>query len=192
MEDNDLIKGTLHGDDRCFAALVDRYKNMVMAVVSRVVKNREDAEDLTQAVFVKAYLALGKFKGESRFSTWLFRIAYNEASSRYRQGKPDTVAVEDWMNFEQSVDTGCVGQLENLSARQRSQYVQQAMDRLDPRDAMLLTLFYLNEHSVAEISDICSMSLSNVKTCLSRARVRMGRILTGMLGPDAASILIGE
>ena len=141
MEDNDLIKGTLHGDDRCFAALVDRYKNMVMAVVSRVVKNREDAEDLTQDVFVKAYLALGKFKGESRFSTWLFRIAYNEASSRYRQGKPDTVAVEDWMNFEQSVDTGCVGKLENLSARQRSQYVQQAMDRLDPRDAMLLTLF---------------------------------------------------
>ena len=52
MEDNALIKGTLHGDDRCFAALVDRYKNMVMAVVSRVVKNREDAEDLTQDVFV--------------------------------------------------------------------------------------------------------------------------------------------
>ena len=96
------------------------------------------------------------------------------------------------MNFEQSVDAACVGQMEHLSARQRSQYVQQAMDRLDPRDAMLLTLFYLNEHSVAEISDICSMSLSNVKTCLSRARVRMGKILTGMLGPDAASILIGE
>ena len=93
--DNELIKGTLRGDDRCFALLVDRYKDMVMAVAMRVVKNREDAEDLTQDVFIKAYTSLGKFKGESKFSTWLFRIAYNEALGLCRSSHPDTVPVED-------------------------------------------------------------------------------------------------
>ena len=191
MEDNDLIKGTLRGDDRCFATLVDRYKNMVMAVVVRVVKNREDAEDLTQDVFVKAYMSLGKFKGDSRFSTWLFRIAFNEASSRYRQSRIETTPVEDWMNFEETVDTGLVTQMEHIDSQERSRCIQQAMDRLEGRDAMLLTFFYLNENSIEEISDICRMSTANVKTSLSRARVRMGQILTEMLGTDAAKILIG-
>ena len=70
-------------------------------------------------------------------------------------------------------------------------YIQKAMDRLDGRDAMLLTLFYLNENSVAEISDICAMSVANVKTTLSRARVRMAQVLTEMLGKNAAQMLIG-
>lgn len=190
MDEGVLIKNTLRGDDRSFATLVDKYKDMVMAVVMRVVKNREDAEDLTQDVFVKAYMSLGKFKGDSKFSTWLFRIAFNEASTYYRSSSLDTTPVEDWMNFEQSVDTGLVTQMENISSQERSKYIQKAMDGLDGRDAMLLTLFYLNENSIAEISDICSMSAANVKTSLSRARVRMGQILVRMLGKDAAKILI--
>ena len=66
------------------------------------------------------------------------------------------------------------------------------MDRMDSRDAMILTLFYLNEHNIAEISDICSMSTANVKTTLSRARVRMAQILKTMLGKDATRILIND
>lgn len=190
--DNELIKGTLRGDDRCFALLVDRYKDMVMAVAMRVVKNREDAEDLTQDVFIKAYTSLGKFKGESKFSTWLFRIAYNEALGLCRSSHPDTVPVEDWMDFEQTVDTGLVAQMENIGAQERTRYIRLAMERLDPKDALLLTLFYLGENTVAEISDICSMTPSNVKTSLSRARTRKGRVLVGMLGNDAAKILIGD
>lgn len=190
--EDELIKGTLRGDDRCFALLVDRYKDMVMAVAMRVVKNREDAEDLAQDVFIKVYTSLGKFKGESKFSTWLFRIAYNEAIGYCRQSHSDTVSVEDWMDFEQTVDTGLVTQMENIGAQQRSHYIHLAMERLDPKDALLLTLFYLGENTVAEISDICSMTPSNVKTSLSRARTRMGRVLVGMLGNDAAKILITD
>lgn len=191
MDESVLIKQALRGDDRSFAVLVDKYKDMVMAVVMRVVKNREDAEDLSQDVFVKAYMSLGKFKGDSKFSTWLFRIAFNEASTYYRSSSLSTTPVEDWMNFEESVDTGLVTQMENINNQERSMYIQKAMDRLDGRDAMLLTLFYLNENSVAEISDICTMSVANVKTTLSRARVRMAQVLTEMLGKNAAKMLIG-
>ena len=192
MNEETLIKNILHGDTRCFATLVDKYKDMVFAVVMRMVKNREDAEDLTQEIFVKAYTSLPKFKGESKFSTWLFRIAFNEASTMYRSNSLDTTPVEDWMNFEESADTGFITQMGELRSQERSQYIQKAMDRMDSRDAMILTLFYLNEHNIAEISDICSMSTANVKTTLSRARVRMAQILKTMLGKDAARILIND
>lgn len=82
--------------------------------------------------------------------------------------------------------------MENIGAQERTRYIRLAMERLDPKDALLLTLFYLGENTVAEISDICSMTPSNVKTSLSRARTRMGRVLVGMLGNDAAKILIGD
>ena len=192
QEENELIKAALRGDDRCFAILVDRYKDLVMAVAMRVVKNREDAEDLTQEVFVKAYMSLGKFKGDAKFSTWLFRIAYNEAVSLCRQSRLDTTAVEDWMDFEQRVDTGLVTQMENIGSIERSRYIHLAMERMDPKDAMLLTLFYLGENTVAEISDICSMTQTNVKTSLSRARTRMGRVLVDMLGENAANMLLAD
>ena len=192
MNEETLIKNILHGDTRCFATLVDKYKDLVFAGVMRMVKNREDAEDLTQEIFVKAYTSLPKFKGESKFSTWLFRIAFNEASTMYRSNSLDTTPVEDWMNFEESADTGFITQMGELRSQERSQYIQKAMDRMDSRDAMILTLFYLNEHNIAEISDICSMSTANVKTTLSRARVRMAQILKTMLGKDAARILIND
>lgn len=72
MNEETLIKNILHGDTRCFATLVDKYKDMVFAVVMRMVKNREDAEDLTQEIFVKAYTSLPKFKGESEILDMAF------------------------------------------------------------------------------------------------------------------------
>lgn len=190
MDEKLLIEKVLHGDTRSFAPLVDKYKDMVFAVVMRMVKNREDAEDLTQEVFIKAYMNISKFKNDSKFSTWLFRIAFNEASTKYNASSLDTTPVEDWMNFSETVDAPMVSQMEEMKSQERLHYIQKAMDKMDGRDATILTLFYLNEHTVVEISDICSMSESNVKTTLSRARVKMGQILVNMLGKEAAKNLI--
>lgn len=185
-----MIDAVLRGETRCFAPLVDKYKDMVFATVSRMLPSREDAEDLTQEVFVKAYMGLSRFKRDSKFSTWLFRIAYNEAVSMYHAPSLDTTGIEPWTQDEEEQEMQMSSSLQGMASQERLHYIQQAMDRMDRKNAVILTLYYLNEHTVAEISDICDISQSNVKVILHRARVQMKRILEQMLGVDAAEKLL--
>ena len=189
IEDSVLIERVLAGDTRSFASIVDRYKDMVYALSMRIAKNREDAEDLTQEIFVKAYMGLPRFKGECRFSTWLFRIAYNQAIELKREIQLQTSPIEDYTTFDDEGLTPSINAMEELNSQDRVKYIQMALDRMKEKEAFVLTLFYLNGHSVAEISEICSVSAANVKVLLHRARTHMGEILTQILDKETIASL---
>ncbi len=88
--DSFYIDQVLKGDTKSFAYLIDKHKDMVYTVALRIIRNREDAEELAQDVFVKAFQSIDKFKKESKFSTWLYRIAYNTSISKVRKKKMET------------------------------------------------------------------------------------------------------
>lgn len=189
IEDSVLIERVLAGDTRSFASIVDRYKDMVYALSMRIAKNREDAEDLTQEIFVKVYMGLPRFKGECRFSTWLFRIAYNQAIELKREIQLQTSPIEDLVAFDEEGHSPSINAMEELNSQDRIKYIQMALDKMKEKEAFILTLFYLNQHSVAEISEICSVSPANVKVLLHRARTHMGEILTQILDKETIASL---
>jgi RNA polymerase sigma-70 factor (ECF subfamily) len=87
----------LEGDSSAYAAIVDKHKEMVFTIAVKIVRNQQDAEEVAQDVFVKAFHALATFKGDAKFSTWLYRIAYNTAISATRRKKPDFTVIDDKM-----------------------------------------------------------------------------------------------
>ena len=141
--DTILIQQVLLGDMPAFSALVQRYSNLVFTIALRIVGSREDAEEVAQDVFVKVYANLANFKGESKFSSWLYRIAYNTALTKIRNNGKRILLVD-------APDLQTV----NNEAEQtfKAEYVNQAISRLDAEDAAIITLFYLMECSLEEIA----------------------------------------
>jgi RNA polymerase sigma-70 factor (ECF subfamily) len=162
------IERTLAGDTESFSVLVERYQSLVFSVVARVVRQLQDAEDVAQDVFVKAYSSLAGFRGESRFSTWLCRIAYTSAISHIRRYRPDRAGVEI-QNEHDSCEVYDDGSLHE----ERLQQLQRLLAQLPPEDAMLLTLYYQHEKTVNELAAITGLSVANVKVRLYRIRKKL-------------------
>ncbi|HEY4156176.1 MAG TPA: sigma-70 family RNA polymerase sigma factor, partial [Puia sp.] len=95
LTDTEIISRVLHGEQAIFAQLVERYQNYVFTLVLRLIENREDAEETAQDVFVKAYRSLADFRGESKFSTWLFTIARTSSISFLRKKKLDIRSLDN-------------------------------------------------------------------------------------------------
>ena len=162
------IKRTLAGDTEAFSALVERYQSLVYSVIARMVRQREDAEDVAQDVFVKAYTSLAEFRGEARFSTWICRIAYTTAVSHIRKHRPDRAGVE----IQNEHDT-CTTEDDNDLHEERLQQLQRSLAKLPPEDAVLVTLHYQHDKTMDEIASITGLSVSNVKVRLHRIRKRI-------------------
>jgi len=170
MTENDdiiYIKRTLAGDTNAFSVLVERYQSLVFSVVIRMVRHRQDAEDVAQDVFVKAYSSLAGFRGEARFSTWLCRIAYTTAVSHIRTQHPDRAGIEI-----QNEHDSCEADDEHLHD-ERLQLLQRLLAQLPAEDALLLTLYYQHEKTVDELASITGLSVANVKVRLHRIRKKL-------------------
>lgn len=167
-----IIKRAREGDQAAFAILVERYKNQAFSVALPIAGNREDAEEIAMDAFVKAWNALPSFKGEARFSTWLFRIVYNTAISFRRKKRIDTVPMDEKLVDNYSEDDFSTG-LQQLTTEEQFQLVKQVMATLPPDDAALMELFYHQQLSIEEISQITLLSVSNVKVKLHRIRKRI-------------------
>lgn len=184
MNNNQLdIKAILAGDSREFAVLVDAYKNIVFTVALRMLKNREEAEEVAQDTFVKVYKSLRKFKGDSKLSTWIYRIAYNTCLDRLKKNNKDlsNVAIDEIEGFEiKDVDNA----LEQIASSERSDLIKKCINKLSPKDSALLTLFYFEEKSLKELGKILKLNESSVKVGLFRARERLAKILKLYLEPE--------
>jgi len=172
QDDNDYIGRVLSGDVSAYASLVAKHKNLVFSIVLKIVNNREDAEEISQDVFLKAYQALNSFERKSKFSTWLYRIAYNAAISKTRKKRVEMVALEDTVitNFSTDETSRNLYQLED---EDRQLILEKALKRLPEEDNLLITLFYKNENSIEDISEITGLSASNVKVKLYRIRKKL-------------------
>ena len=171
--EKEIITRVLSGDQQAFALLVDQYQNYVYTLVLRMIKSREDAEEVAQDVFVKAYRSLKDFRGDSKFSTWLYTIANTSSITFLRKKKLEVHSLDNDKVFEvaDSVDSGFRANLVEQKSRQTM--VNSAIALLSPEDAELITLFYKNEQSLQEIAAILKIEANAVKVRLHRARTRL-------------------
>ena len=157
------------GDVRAFSEIVAHYNKMVFTLVIKIIDNREDAEDITQEIFLKVFKSLEQFKEESEFSTWLYRIAYNTTLSEIRKRKLIFVPIEEYWASEE----GDCDEIDALSKEDKFRLLDKALKRLPPDEALLITLFYLNDRTIDEISKITSLSVPNIKVKLHRIRKKL-------------------
>ncbi len=166
------IKRILEGETNLFSYFLNRYSNSIYVLIFRIVSVKEDAEELTQDTFLKAFKKLGSFKGDCSFSTWLFRIAYNTAVSATRKKKLIYPAIEDYMleNVEDEAVNSIFETDENLDLLKK---LETAIEMLNIEEKTLITLYYSENKSIAEIAGVLIMSPENVKVKLFRVRKKL-------------------
>lgn len=186
LDDKSNIRRVLDGDTSSFSWLVEKYKDRVFTVCFRILRQREDAEDAAQNTFIKAFRNLHSFKGDSKFSTWLYTIAYRTSISKAQLNKIETVSDD----FQIDISTEIYfPQLELLKEKEQERYIKQAISELPEVEGVIITLFYLDENSIQEIVEITSLTASNVKVKLHRARKQLKNTLEVMLQQETKSII---
>ena len=170
-EEAHIIKEILNGKTEQYEYFLDRYGQQVFVLVDRIVSCQEDAEELTQDVFLKAFQQLSSFKAESTFSTWIYRIATNLAISAVRKKRNDVLRLDDSV-FANLSDTQVDEALEDDSEEQMER-LQQAMNQLEADERALITLYYLEEKPLAEVAFILGMTEGNAKVKLHRIRKKL-------------------
>jgi len=173
LTDTELIRKILQGEQALFAQLVERYRNYVFTLVLRFTDNREDAEEISQDIFVKAYRSLADFRGESKFSTWLYTIVRTSCITFLRKKKLDITSIDDERTFVQLESRESAFSANTIEQRSRHAMVNEAIRMLSPDDAQLLSLFYKGEQSLEEIGKIMHLDPNTVKVKLHRARHRL-------------------
>jgi len=171
--DSEIISLVLKGDHNAYALLVERYKSYVFTLTLRFTKNREDAEEISQDIFVKAYRSLADFKGTAKFSTWLYTIVNTTCITFLRKKRLDIRSLDDEKTFEvaDSQDSGF--RANQVEQKSRLNMVNQAIAMLNPDDAEIITLFYKSEQSLEEISQVLGVEVNTAKVRLHRARTRL-------------------
>lgn len=173
------IEALQSGDRAEFARMVDAFSAPIYRLALKISGDPQDAEDVLQETFIKAYRHLSSFEGRSSLITWLYRIASNEAFMLLRRRKPDAISVDEGVETEdgeqepiQITDWCCLPEEEFLSAESR-QHLDSAVDRLSPALRVVFLLRDINGLSVRETADALSISESAVKTRLLRARLQL-------------------
>lgn len=188
MSDQDYIQQIRKGDSEAFAHLVSRYKAPAYSIALRILKNPGDAEEVVQEAFVKSFQAISRFRGDSKFSTWLYRIVYNTSISEIRRSRKNDLPVEKADNESPDfIEMGDV--LSRISREESRACIQKALDNLDETDFTILTLFYYEDKSLKEISQIMDIKYNYLKVKLQRARSKLHRELKTMMKSEIYDLL---
>lgn len=183
LEDQHYINLVIQGDSNSFAVLVNRYKDMIFTLALKMVKNREEAEEVAQDTFIKIYNSLSKFKGDSKFSTWTYKIAYNTCLDRLKKNKKEdlNISIDEFSShLIKTMDTA----LSALEDKERKQTIQKCLNLLPGDESFLLTLFYFEDQNLEEIGKVMNISANNVKVKLFRSRQKLAVILRKQLEPE--------
>ncbi len=181
--DQHYIQKTLDGEIRAFSVLIERYQDFVYTVVVRILKVREEAEEIAQDAFLKAYESLPGYRGESKFSTWLYSIAYRKALDRLRKNnrmKP--------VELIEEITEGGIETIENalsyLEQAERNKTIERCIGELPEQDAAIIMFYYFEELSVKEIAEITELSADNIKIKLHRSRKKLFTLLKQFVLPE--------
>lgn len=185
MNTNDqiLINQILAGDTNAFTQLVNRYKDLVFTLALRMLKNREEAEEVSQDTFIKTYKSLDKFKGDSKFSTWIYKVAYNSCLDRIKKNKKylNDVEINEFTEHQVKIVDNA---FDALVEEERNQLIQDCLHLLPSEDSFLLTLYYFEEQTLDEIANIVGLTANNVKVKIFRSRKKLASILKDRLEPE--------
>lgn len=166
QQEMSCIQEVLNGNIRAFSKLVDAYKDYVFTLTLRMVTNREIAEEVAQDTFIKVFNSLETFKAESKFTTWLYRIAYNTSLDYLKKNKIYFEDIDTATNIVSDFDNG----LDLLIEEEQSQNIRVLVNSLPKIDAMILSLYYFDEKSLREIEEILDLKVNNIKQRLYRSR----------------------
>lgn len=175
LPDEKLIVLVIAGQQQAYTALVHRHERLLRFVLQRYLTDREAIREVIQDTFVRAFRALPDFRGESKFSTWLSKIAVSLAINRMRVKR-----YSPWASLDDTLKRWEKDLHDNevfLEKQESSQLLRQALLQLSPLDATALDLFYFREQSIEEIGHLTGWTTSNIKSRLSRARQRLHHVL---------------
>jgi RNA polymerase sigma-70 factor (ECF subfamily) len=182
-----LLDRVVAGDQAACKSVLEQYRTYVYSIALKITKCTEDAEEVTQDTFIKAFKSLKNFNRQAKFSTWLYRIAFNTSLSCLRKKRLASVSYSEMPEYQHP------GTNKETSSRlvldqERSEFVQRALELLKPEEQYLISLYYLREMSMEEVADISGYTVNNVKVKIHRARKRMHTYLQKLL-PNEAQLL---
>lgn len=172
------INRIVDGETELFSVFLNRYSRPLYLLIVQIVDCPEDAEELVQDTFLKAFRQLKNFKGDCKFSTWLYRIAYNTAVSAIRKKKHEYLYIEETM-IEKVSDEEAFNVEMPTDDEERIQNLGKAIALLSIEEKTLISLFYYEEKSIEEIGIVLSVSASNVKVRLHRTRKKICVLMNG-------------
>jgi len=174
--DERLIALTADGDEQAFERIMQKYQQAVFNTIYRYIGSRDDVQDLAQEIFIKVWRNAAKFKGKSKFSTWLYRIVVNHCINYRRRRRKDHVSLDEMTEKGQTPEALKVEP--DWEARQRVEKVRKAVGELPDRQRMALVLSQFEGRSYKEIAEIMKVSLSSVESLIFRARSKLKQQLT--------------
>ncbi|WP_299668006.1 RNA polymerase sigma factor [uncultured Polaribacter sp.] len=182
-KDQLIIDKVLQGNSNAFAELVNTYKDLVFSLAIKMTKNKEVAEEVSQDTFIKAYKNLANFKGDSKFSTWLYKITYHNCLDEFKKNerkyKTATIDEDFSLNLKSSDDV-----LKTIEKEDRAKMMKICLEELPKEEKTILWLFYFKELSLKEIQTITNFSEANIKVKLHRARKRLLGIVEKRFEPE--------
>lgn len=174
MEDVDLVKLCQDGDMVAFEQLFQRHQDRIYSVAIRMMNNPEDALDITQEIFLRAYQKIGKFKFTSAFSTWLYKLATNLCIDELRKRKRST----DTVPLEEAVSKADINTPEdNAILKDRESQIWKAINSLKDKERAIIVLRDIEGLSYKEISEVFGCSLGRVKSRIHEARQKLKNLL---------------
>ncbi|MDI3520036.1 MAG: hypothetical protein PWQ17_1737 [Anaerophaga sp.] len=174
--ENELVNQAKEGQTEAFSRLVEKYRQKVFQTSMGFLHNADDAEDLTQDIFVKVWYSLKSFDGRSTFSTWLYRIAVNQAINRVRKNKLRSfVGINSEIHESQYSDDNAE---ETLERKEQKKQIWQAIDKLKSNQKKAFVLFYYQELSIKEVAEVMDLSQKATESLVFRARKNLQKTLS--------------
>ena len=169
MSNIEHIRGTTNTD---YSIIIDKYKDLAFSIALKITRNEQDSEEIVQDSFVKVFQSLNKFKNDSQFSTWFYRIVYNTSLSAIRKGKIPTSELNSDQNDK--IDNNSHSNVDQILNHQDRRFIiQTAMNKLDELDFTILSLYYYEYKSLKEISFITGKKRNYLKVLIQRARIKL-------------------
>ena len=185
IQDQEIIQQVLQGRQQAYALLVERYNRYVYTLVMRYISSREEAEEVAQDVFVKAYRSLADFRGQCKFSTWLYTITNTTCISFLRKKKEQTIHIDE---HKMSNVTDNSRGSDYSEKKSEKKMLLSAIAALPEADARIITLFYQHEQSLEEIASALDLTSNHVKVRLFRARKKLKEVLETNFASDIAHL----
>lgn len=186
--ENLYLQKVLEGDISKFSYFIEKYKDMAFSIAFRIINNREDAEEIVQDSFLRAFKSLKKFRFDSKFSTWFYRIVVNNSLSKLKREKQDTRNI-DIDKVSDSIIENVESVYKGLIQADQQKFINYALSELCIEDRLLLTLYYLNENSIEEIAEITNISQGTLKMKIHRARKKMYIVLEERLKSEIHNLI---
>lgn len=189
--DAELVQSTIRGDRRAFGILVQRHQEAVFSLISRLIRRQSDVEDLAQESFIRAYRALGAFRGDAQFGTWLYRIVWNtcldhreQQARRQEHEMPMVTENDEEDRMSDMPDSNAPLPDEVLEAGDLRERLAMHLDRLPMHFRAALTLYYFEQRSYEEVAEILDVPMNTVKVHIHRAKAQLKKVLLAEGSPE--------